>query len=147
MSFSRLVSMAVILFIASACATKSQAQERSLYQRLGGYDAIAAVTDDFLARLTTEPQLTRFFTGLGVDSQKRLRQHLVNQLCEMSGGPCIYTGRSMKATHAGLGITGRDWEAGVKQLIATLDKFRVPDKEKQEVLAAVSSLKPEIVEK
>lgn len=147
MSFSRLVSMAVILFIASACATKSQAQERSLYQRLGGYDAIAAVTDDFLARLTTEPQLTRFFTGLGVDSQKRLRQHLVNQLCEMSGGPCIYTGRSMKATHAGLGITGRDWEAGVKQLIATLDKFRVPDKEKQEVLSAVSSLKPEIVEK
>jgi hemoglobin len=147
MSFSRLVSMAVILFIASACATKSQAQEWSLYQRLGGYDAIAAVTDDFLARLTTEPQLTRFFTGLGVDSQKRLRQHLVNQLCEMSGGPCIYTGRSMKATHAGLGIAGRDWEAGVKQLIATLDKFRVPDKEKQEVLSAVSSLKPEIVEK
>jgi hemoglobin len=120
-------------------------QQPSLYHRLGGYDAIAAVTDDALARLTADPQLKRFFPGLSTDSQKRLRQHFIDFLCSATGGPCLYLGRDMKTAHTGLGITEEDWNASVKDLIATLDKFKVPEKEKGEVIAAVAGLKGDIV--
>jgi len=118
---------------------------RSLYQRLGGYDAIAAVTDDFVGRLVSDKQLARFFTGASTDSKKRIRQLVVDQLCEATGGPCLYVGRSMKASHEGLGITENDWQAAVAHLVATLDKFNVPPKEKNELLAIASSLKGDIV--
>jgi hemoglobin len=127
--------------------TSITAQQKSLYQRLGGYDAIAAVVDEFIGRLAGDQQFARFFAGLSTDSKKRLRQLLVEQLCEAAGGPCLYTGRAMKASHAGLGITEKEWEAGAKHLIAALDKFKVPQKEKDEVVAFVSTLKKEIVEK
>jgi hemoglobin len=125
----------------------AQAQEKTLYQRLGGYDAVAAVTDDMIGRLAADPQLGKFLKGLSDDSKKKLRQHFVNFLCNATGGPCLYTGRDMRTSHAGLGITESDWNASVVDLTATLDKFKVPAKEKQEVLAAVSSLKKDIVEK
>jgi hemoglobin len=115
------------------------------YHRLGGYDAIAAVTDDFIGRLAGDPQLHRFFTGLSTDSQKKLRQHVVDFLCSATGGPCVYTGRDMKTSHTGLGITEADWDFSVKHLVATLDKFKVPEKEKNEVLGAISGLKGDIV--
>jgi hemoglobin len=119
----------------------------SLYKRLGGYDAIAAVTDDFIGRLAADKQLARFLVGLSADSQKKLRQHVVDQLCEATGGPCFYIGRTMKASHAGLGITEDNWQSTVKHLVATLDKFKVPAKEKGELLAIASSLKADIAEK
>jgi hemoglobin len=124
----------------------SRAQEKSLYQRLGGYDAVAAVTDDMIGRLAANPQLGKFLKGLSNDSKKKLRQHFVDFLCNATGGPCVYTGRDMKTSHAGLGITEADWNASVVDLTATLDKFKVPAKEKQEVLTAVSGLKKDIVE-
>jgi hemoglobin len=120
-------------------------QQPTLYRRLGGYDAIAAVTDDFVGLLATDAQLKRFFAGLSVDSQKKLRQHVVDFLCNATGGPCVYTGRDMKTSHTGLGITEADWTASVNHLVATLDKFKVPEKEKGEVLGAISSLKGDIV--
>jgi len=119
----------------------------SLYKRLGGYDALAAVTDDFLQRLVGDPQFARFFGGHSTDSLKKIRQNIVDQLCAATGGPCVYIGRDMKTTHAGLGITEKDWEVTVRHLVATLDKFNVPAKEKDEVLGAVGSLKKDIVEK
>jgi hemoglobin len=119
----------------------------SLYKRLGGYDAIAAVTDEFIKRLVMDKQLGRFFGGASTDSKKRIRQLVVDQLCEATGGPCIYIGRSMKTVHQGLGITESEWEIGVKHLSATLDHFKVPQKEKGELLDAVSKLKADIVEK
>ncbi|HEY4682138.1 MAG TPA: nuclear transport factor 2 family protein [Candidatus Acidoferrales bacterium] len=118
---------------------------QSLYKRLGGYDAIAAVTDDFIGRLVADQQLGRFFTGASTDSKKRIRQLVVDQLCAATGGPCVYIGRSMKASHEGLGITEDDWNAAVNHLVATLDKFKVPPKEKDELLGLASSLKGEIV--
>jgi hemoglobin len=121
------------------------APSKSLYQRLGGYDAIAAVTDDFIARLAADPSLGRFFKGHSTSSLQRIRQHIVDQLCGATGGPCFYTGRDMKTTHAGLAITKADWDTSVKHLVATLDRFKVPAKEKQEVLGAVSSFEPDIV--
>lgn len=120
---------------------------QTLYQRLGGYDAIAAVTDDFLGRLATDKQMSRFFVGVSADSLRKLRQHVVDQLCEASGGPCYYFGRSMKTVHAGLGITESDWQLTVKHLTATFDKFKVPEKERQQVFELVSTLKKDIVEK
>ena len=119
----------------------------SLYKRLGGYDAIAAVTDDFLGRLAADKQMSRFFVGVSADSLRKLRQHVLDQLCEASGGPCYYFGRSMKTVHAGLGITESDWQITVKHLTATVDKFKVPDKERNEILTLFASLKSDIVEK
>ena len=122
-------------------------QEKTLYQRLGGYDAIAAVSDDFIGRLAGDPRFEKFFAGFSVDSKKRLRQHLVDQLCVAAGGPCVYIGRDMKTTHTGLGITEDDWNAAAKHLVESLDKFKVGKKEKDEVLAFVTTLKKDIVEK
>jgi hemoglobin len=85
--------------------------------------------------------------GHSTDSIKRIRQLIVDQLCAATGGPCAYTGRDMKTAHAGLGITAADWDAQAKLLVATLDKFNVPAKEKDEVLALVSTLKKDIVDK
>src|SRR5262245_59711200 len=89
------------------------AEDKSLYQRLGGYDAIAAVTDDFLDRLEHIDKLGRFFQGVSADSTMRIRQHIVDLVCAKTGGPCFYTGRDMKTSHAGLGITKRSEERRV----------------------------------
>jgi hemoglobin len=122
-------------------------QQPSLYKRLGGYDGVAAVTDDFLGRLATDKQLSRFFVGHSQDSLKKIRQHIVDLLCVSTGGPCVYMGRDMKTTHAGMGVTEADWNAMVKDLVATLDKFNVPKQEREELFAAVAPLKAQIVEK
>ncbi|MCS6803733.1 MAG: DUF4440 domain-containing protein [Acidobacteriota bacterium] len=119
----------------------------SLYKRLGGYDALAAVTDDFLGRLLGDPQLKKFFGGVSTNSAQRIRQLVVDQLCAATGGPCFYIGRDMKASHAGLGISESDWDRAVAHLVDTLNKFMVPEREKSEVLAALSGLKKDIVEK
>ena len=141
---NRIVLWVFLAALAVGSVAPAWAQE-SLYKRLGGYDAIAAVTDDFLGRIATDPQLSRFFKGHSTDSLKRIRQHVVDFLCNATGGPCAYLGRDMKTAHTGLGISEEDWTVSVKDLTATLDKFKVPDKEKGEVLAAVSGLKADIV--
>ena len=143
----RMLSLGMMFLLLFTVAAAAQAPVKSLYIRLGGYDAVAAVTDDFLGRLTTDAQMKRFFVGASADSQKKIRQHIVDFLCAATGGPCLYIGRDMKTAHAGLGITESDWNVTVKHLVATLDKFKVPQKEKDEVLAAVSGLKKDIVEK
>ncbi len=140
-----LIFAMVLVCIFSAFAQGGK--EKTLYQRLGGYDAIAAVSDDFIDRLGKGKLLSRFVVGLSVDSKKKLRQHLVDFLCNATGGPCLYLGRDMKTVHTGLGITEADWKESVEALVATLDKFKVPEKEKNEVLGAVSGLKKDIVEK
>ena len=136
--------MAAVAAPVALAAPQATAQP-SLYKRLGGYDALAAVTDDALARFIADPQLARFFAGMNNASKKRVRQHFVDFLCEISGGPCAYHGRDMKTAHDGMNISEQDWTAAVNDLKATLDKFKVPAKEQGEVLGAVSSLKADIV--
>ena len=132
----------------SASAQDGQTQlKKSLYDRLGGYNAIAAVVDDFVGRLVTDKQFERFFVGHSTDSKRRIRQHIVDQLCAAAGGPCVYTGRTMKDSHAGLGISEAEWDAAARRLVASLDKFKVPEQEKKDLLAFVSGLKADIVEK
>jgi hemoglobin len=122
-------------------------EKKSLYTRLGGYDAIAAVVDDFVGRLVADKRLTKFFVGHSEDSLKRIRMHVIDQLCAAAGGPCNYTGRDMKTSHHGLGITSDDWDASAKHLVESLDKFKVPQAEKDELLAFVGTLKKDIVDK
>ena len=125
----------------------AQGEQKSLYARLGGYDAVAAVVDDFVGRLVTDKAFERFFVGHSTDSKKRIRQHIVDQFCAAAGGPCVYTGRTMKDSHAGLGISEKEWEAAAKHLVASLDKFKVPEREKKELLDFVGTVKNDIVEK
>lgn len=142
----RKTALLLVLAAVLANVTTGLAGDKTLYQRLGGYDALAAVTDDFITRLATDKELARFFVGASDNSKKRIRQLVLDQLCAATGGPCIYIGRDMKTVHQGLKITDRDWDISVKHLVATLDKFKVPEPEKKEVLAAISSLKKDIVE-
>lgn len=150
--WTRMLLLSLLLLMMSshsmtalAQSTPAQAGEKSLYERLGGYNALAAVVDEFMKRLADDKQLARFLVGLSDDSKKRLRQHLLNQFCQATGGPCIYTGREMKTVHTGLKITESDWDIAAKALVATLDKFKVPKKEKDEVVNFVVSLKKDIV--
>jgi hemoglobin len=145
-SATALLALSLILSW-SARTPAAQQKEPSLYERLGGYNAIAAVVDDFIGRLVADKQFAKFFGGFSNDSKKRIRQHFVDQLCAATGGPCVYTGRDMKTTHGGLGINEKEWNAANKHLLASLDKFKVGKKEKDEVMALVMSLKKDIVEK
>lgn len=142
-SISMAFAISILVFGSAASAQGGD----SLYKRLGGYDAIAAVTDDFIGKLVTDKKLGRFFTGASEDSKKRIRQLVVDQLCAATGGPCIYIGRDMKTSHRGLAITNDDWNIAVKHLVDTLNKFKVPQKEQQELAAALDGLKADIVEK
>ena len=143
---TRLTLAPALLLVAGGAPAQPPASD-SLYKRLGGYDAIAAVTDDFLGRLATDPSIGRFFVGHSTDSKQRIRQHVIDFLCSATGGPCIYKGRDLKTSHAGLGITKADWDRSVEHLVATLAKFKVPQKEKDDLLAAAGALEKDIVEK
>jgi hemoglobin len=118
----------------------------TLYARLGGYDAIAAVCDDLLPRMKTDPQLGRFWKNRGKDGMQREQQLLVDFLCAAAGGPLYYVGREMKLSHEGMGIDESDWRIFIDCLEATLDKFQVPQTERAQVLAFIDSTKRDIVE-
>ena len=124
----------------------STVSSETLYTRLGGYDAISAVADDLVQRLMADAQLARFWKHRGDDGLKRELQLLVDFLCESAGGPMYYMGRDMQTSHKGMDISNSDWSVFTQHLVATLDKFGVPDAEKQDVLGFVESTKADIVE-
>jgi hemoglobin len=136
-------TVAIAPFVATAAAAK----EDSLYQRLGGYDALVAFTDDFIGRLLADPTFERFFPGFSTDSKKRLRQDLVDFLCEKTGGPCFYFGRDMKTAHAGLAITKAEWDRSLVLIGETMTALKIPEKEQQELASLVVPLEKDIVEK
>jgi hemoglobin len=120
--------------------------DETLYQRLGGYDAVAAATDDVLRRLLEEPLLKAYFNRLSQDSFRKLRQHFVDFLVSAAGGPAYYTGRDMQTTHAGLGINESEWQAFIKHVRGTLEDPRVPERESTEFVAFLETTKRDIVE-
>jgi hemoglobin len=136
-------SIAVVVLLCSAL--NAQEKPVSLYERMGRYDAISAVADEYLRCIRSDPHFSRF-TGRGRDSLRRAKQMLKDQLCAMAGGPCDYVGRDMKTVHGGLGITAEEWAANMRYMAAGLDKAKILGKEKAEFLALVDSLKPQIVE-
>ena len=121
-------------------------QANTLYARLGGYDAMAAVADDLLPRLMSDAQLGRFWKNRGDDGLRREKQLLIDFLCASAGGPLYYTGRDMATAHRGMGVNENDWQRFLGHVNATLDKFQVPARERGEVLAFVQSTKADIVE-
>jgi hemoglobin len=118
----------------------------TLYSRLGGYDAIAAVSEALLQQLQTDPQLGRFWKHRGKDGMRREKRLLIDFLCASAGDPLYYTGRDMKLSHEGMGISESDWQAFIGHLDATLDQFRVPAEEWSQVLAFIAGTKADIVE-
>lgn len=149
----RIASLAMILGLAltvSACnslgssSSGTAAMEKPLYDRLGGKTAITAVVDDFVGRVAADSRINGKFANANIP---RLKSMLVDQICQASGGPCTYTGRDMKSTHAGMGVSSSDFDALVGDLVATLNKFKVPEKEKNELLGALGPMKGDIVEK
>jgi hemoglobin len=140
-------TISALALVASLSTATARADEKSLYQRLGGYDAITAVTEEFIGRLATDEQEKRFFVGFSTDSKTRIRQLVVDLICKSTGGPCAYTGRDMKTSHAGAGITKSDWDHTLQIFGEVLNKFKVPEKEQKELAALLAPLEKDIVDK
>ena len=121
--------------------------ENSLYHRMGGYEVIVEVVDDFLVQLRQDKAFDRFGGGRSQNSLARTRQLVLDQICNLTGGPCAYIGRDMKSAHAGLAITDAEWDSAVKKFEVSLDKFKVAEQEHKEFIAMIQKLKPDVVEK
>jgi hemoglobin len=120
----------------------SSAAEKSLYDRLGGKDAITAVVEDFVANVAGDKRINAFFANADIPAFK---QKLADQICEATGGPCKYQGKDMKTSHNGMNVKEADFNALVEDLVKSLDKFKVGEKEKGELLGALGAMKPDIV--
>lgn len=118
-------------------------EQRSLYDRLGGEGAVTAVVEDFVGRCGADSRINGKFARTDVP---RLKAMLVEQVTAASGGPGPYTGRGMRETHDGMGVTAGEFDALVGDLVATLDKFDVPSAEQQELLGILGPLRSDIVE-
>ncbi len=147
---STTVLAAVVVIMAGAATQTATAQVKqpSLYERLGGAYSIAAVVDDFIERLlvnatlNANPAIKEARTRV---PKAGLKFHVTTLVCEVSGGPCRYTGRAMKESHEHLNITPAEWDAMVADFKATLNKFNVPQREQQELITIVGSTKNDIV--
>jgi hemoglobin len=115
----------------------------TLYERLGGLDAITAVVEDFVARCADDGRINGKFVRTDIP---RLKKMLVDQVCEAAGGPCTYTGRGMRETHDGMQVTAGEFDALVEDLVATLDHFDVPEAEQGELLGLLGPMRDDIVE-
>jgi hemoglobin len=139
------LSAAVAAVLACSLSINSaDAHQRTLYQRLGGYDAIQAVVDEAIKNIAADRRINRFFANANIP---RLRRQLADQICMASGGPCVYRGKSMKAAHRGLGINGGHFNALVEDLGKALKKFKVPAREQRELVALLAPTKKDIVER
>ena len=100
--------------------------QKSLYERLGGYDGITAFANDLLLRLQADSQLGRFWQNRGDDGIAREKQLRIDYLCSSTGGPMYYTGRHMKTSHKGMKISERDWSSFLQHAGATMEALQIP---------------------
>lgn len=138
---NRIALCAAIIMVLSAAGFS---QQKSLYDRLGGQPAVEAVVKDFAGTVLADARINKKFARSNAD---RLIKNLTDFVCMAAGGPCKYTGRDMKMAHKNMGVTKGEFAALAEDLSATLDKFKVPAKEKGELMAAVAPLDKQIVEK
>lgn len=136
--------LAAVTLVAGCSSMESgrTTAQASLYDRLGGKPAITAVVDDFIANVAGDTRINQRFANANIP---RLKTRLVDQICEASGGPCKYTGQNMRDAHTGMKITDAEFTALVEDLVKSLDKFKVPAREKGELLGALGGMKPDIV--
>ena len=119
-----------------------EAKKKPLFDRLGGLEAITAVVEDFVGNVAGDKRINTFFANADIP---HLKQMLVDQICEATGGPCKYTGKSMVEVHTNMHVKDADFGALVEDLVKSLDKFKVPEAEKNELLGALGGMKPDIV--
>ncbi len=131
------------LVVTTTVAHATFYHQRSLYQRLGGRQAIVLVVNDFVGNVARDKRINRFFANTDIPRLKRL---LVQQICAATGGPCRYEGRSMREAHRGLSIGNGDFDALVQDLVISLDKFGVGQREQRELLAILGSLRRDVVQ-
>ncbi len=146
MKMQRAASMmivSVVLMAGAGCAA-NQHQGKPLYERLGGKGAITAVVETFVGNVGGDARINGYFASTDL---AKLKVHLVNQICEASGGTCKYSGRTMKQTHAGMGVTDAAFGALVEDLVAALDHHKVGKTEKDELLGVLGPMKSDIVER
>ena len=138
----------ILFFQTNFCALSVKAQEESLYKRLGGVYNIAAVVDDFVDKLLSDPVVTankNVVSAIGKITKPGLKYQITELLCQSAGGPQKYNGRSMKESHQGLNITEAEWQAIVKDFLAALAKFNIKGLEQNELLVIVGSTKGDIL--
>jgi hemoglobin len=136
----------ILLTILLLFSTLSAVEKPSLYMRLGGYDTISTLLNDFHIRLKNDPQLGRFWKYRGNDGKKRELQLLIDFVCNRTGGSTYYSGRDMGQTHIGMMISESDWNIFINHLKKTLHKFKVKEPEFSEVITFIQTLKSSIVE-
>jgi hemoglobin len=144
MKLLRVATLAVAVSFAGCSTPMKPMADQSLYQRLGGKEAITAVVDDFVGNVAADARINKRFANANIP---RLKMLLVEQICAAGGGPCTYSGRDMTTAHAGMNIQGAEFDALVEDLVKSLDKFKVAAKEKGELLGALGAMKPAIVGK
>ena len=141
LSASALILLGVTL---AGCAETMQKPSSSLYDRLGGKGAITAVVDDFVGNVAADKRINGRFANANIP---HLKEKLVEQICAGSGGPCNYTGLDMKTAHTGMKIADAEFGALVEDLVKTLNKFKVPAQEQNELLGVLGPMKSDIVGK
>ena len=124
----------------------SEDAEKSLYERVGGYDTIAAFVDDLLPRVVGDPEIGVYWRGHCNDTKRLERQLTVDFICEIIGGPVVYRGRNMKTSHEGLDISQAHWEVFMRHTIEALNSVEIRGKEMDDCLAVVENLSTDIVE-
>ena len=138
--------LAVFVVGLYGCATMGdQPAAPSLYKRLGGREGIAIVVGDFVGNMAADPRVNARFKDMKGPDVERLKSNLADQICDLTGGPCSYLGRDMKTTHKGMRITEAEWNATVDNLGKALDKNKVGEKEKSELVGLLAPMKPDIV--
>ena len=143
------VSIVTLAFMLSCSDDDDVAPEPTLYTRLGGVDAISLVVDKFLTNVASDNAInTRFEATVANESRLQLlRNNLIDQICAGSGGLCTYKGKTMLETHTGMNITMDEFNALVGDLVAALDTYSVPEKEKNDLLAILGPMQSDIVGK
>lgn len=133
--------MAVALAWLAGCAADPQ-REPTLWTRLGGQPVVVAVIEETVERSASDPRTKRSFDGVKIS---RVKEKLVEQVCSLSGGPCKYTGDPMQASHKGLKITMAEFDLLVQFLRDALDRNKVGESEKNELLRLLAPMKRDIV--
>jgi hemoglobin len=141
------LAAALVVFAALPAMTANAADDKTLYERLGGYDGISAVVDQFADSLFADKRISQFFIGMSDDTRAQFKQKNKNLLCNVTGGPCKVISRAPKEAHHGLGITAGDFEVVAGHLKDVLNKLKVAPKEQEEVFAIILSLRSQIVDR
>jgi hemoglobin len=136
------LALAAALLAGPAAAQPAVAESAGLYQRFGGQPGLVALMDDFMARLLADPRTAPFFEKV---NQAHVKQQLVDQFCELLGGPCRYQGVEMKAAHQDLEIGKRDFNALVEALQAAMDARGIPFPAQNQLLARLAPMHRDII--